>query len=164
MAATFDLLEQSPAVTYAACGGIWTMVLTAPCNAADMLLARPSLAKMLQREPAGFPTLTWILPAAGINLPADARKAAAEITAAFDAHNRGRATIIEGTGFGAAAIRSIIAGIDMVSRTTQPGQVFAAVPEAVAWCVRLRALGARDTASVDDIVAALDAGVRPLRR
>lgn len=164
MAATFELLEKSDAVVYGACGGLWVMVLAAPCKKEDMLLARPSLAAMMRKEPSGFPTLTWILPAAGISLPADARAAAVEVTKEADAHNRGRATIIEGGGFGAAAIRSIISGIDMLSRNTQPGQVFAALPPAVEWCVRLRPRDARDASEAPELIAALEAAIRPFRR
>ena len=130
-------LERGSAVQYAACGGIWVMTMFAPPNKADMLLAGPSLQKMMKVMPDGFSTLTWVLPEAGYRMDSDAREAASDVTKVFDASIRGQATLIEGSGFQAAAVRAIISGVDLMTRSTSPKRVFPELSPAVGWCLSL---------------------------
>jgi hypothetical protein len=142
MSAGFDQLERGTSVLYGACGGVWVMTLFAPPTKPDMLLARAALAAMKRREPKGFVTLTWVLPEAGYRMDSDARHAAAEVTQEFDAVIRAQATLIEGSGFQAATVRAIIAGLDAMSRSSGSKRVFSDLPTAVEWCVARRAGGA----------------------
>lgn len=136
MAGELEQLEKSAGVYYGAAGPIWVMVLFARPTKDDMLTARPALAAMARREPRGFPTLTWILPEAGLSMDNDARTAAAEVTSAFDKQILAQATLIEGTGFQVATVRAIVAGLDMMSRTACPKKVFSELGPAVDWCAR----------------------------
>jgi hypothetical protein len=140
------------------------MLIHAPPDKADMELARAALRTMSTRFTSGFPTLTWVLESAGFSMPADARRAASEITGEFDQHNRARATLIEGDGFGASAVRSIVAGIDMVSRARQPGRVFSSAREAVGWCFQHLPRDVRNALAPEDIERALLATVNEARR
>jgi hypothetical protein len=88
---------------------------------------------MSERYPRGFPTLTWILPSAGFRMDNAARDAASEITKAFASAIRSMATLIEGTGFQAAAVRSIIGGLDLLTRAEAPRKVFSELPTALSW-------------------------------
>ncbi len=126
-------LGSSGAVYYGDVAGTWTMILHRPPQQADMLAARPTLARMARAYPAGFPTLTWVLPSAGFSLDAASREAASQVTAEYAKSILSRATLIEGTGFQAAAVRAIVTGIDFVSRTTSPGKVFADLESSLAW-------------------------------
>jgi hypothetical protein len=89
---------------------------------------------MAERSPKGFPTLTWILPSAGFTMDSDARHTAAEVTQAFDKEITAMATLIEGSGFQAAAVRAIISGLAVLERTQAPRKVFSELAPAVAWC------------------------------
>lgn len=133
-----EVLQQGRAVVYGACEGFWVMILFAPPTKPDMLLARPSLAAMKRRHPSGFPTLTWVLPEAGYRMETDAREAASTVTKEFDAQIRAQATLIEGSGFQAAAVRAIIGGLDAMSRTTSVKKVFSELTPASAWCLEKR--------------------------
>lgn len=110
------------------------MTLFAPPTLDDMLLARGALATMAKRRPQGFATLTWVLPQAGYRMDDATRKAASDVTRAFAKSILAEATLIEGTGFQAAAVRAIISGLDAMSRTGGEKKVFSDLAAAVAWC------------------------------
>src|SRR4051812_46217715 len=120
MRPTFDTLQRGSTTMYGACGAIWVMILHARPTTADMLLARPALKAMQARHPEGFATLTWILPSAGFSMDSEARTAATEITREYNGSIRAMATLIEGAGFQAAAVRAIVSGMDLVARAKAP--------------------------------------------
>lgn len=163
MATDFVELERGTAVLYGACGGVWVMILFGKPGPSDMRLARPALETMLRRAPEGFPSLTWILPQAGFSMDADAREAAAEVTRAFDRSLLAQATVIEGTGFQAAAVRAVVTGLDVMSRTTGPKKTFATLEPAVAWCLARRPESVRAT-SPAEVIAAIAAARAALER
>lgn len=136
--ARFIHLGRGGSVLYGGCEGIWVMAMFATPTKADMLLARPALEVMAKECPKGFPTLTWVLPEAGYRMDHDARQAASDVTKEFDALVLAQATLIEGTGFQAAAVRAIIAGIEVMSRSSGATKVFADLSTSVAWCAGLR--------------------------
>ena len=111
------------------------MILFAPPTNADMLLARPALTTMKRRYPGGFPSLTWVLPTAGYRMDQEARVTAATVTAEFDGTLRAQATLLEGAGFQVAAVRAVIAGLDMMSRASAPKRTFSELEAAVGWCL-----------------------------
>jgi hypothetical protein len=154
---TFEAHERGAAVVYGECGAIWVMTLHAKPSRADMELARPSLQKMRERHRDGFPTLTWVLPSAGLSMDSDARDAAAKVTREYDASISSMATVVEGEGFGVAAVRAIVAGIDLLSRSRAPKRTFADLAQAVAWCCELRPTRDRGAGAVDRVVAAIAA-------
>jgi hypothetical protein len=138
MAEQFDELARGDSVLYGGCGGIWVMVLFAPPTKPDMLLAGPTLAAMRRRVGHPFPTLTWVLSEAGYRMEADARKAATDVTTEHAASLSAQATLVEGAGFQAAAVRAIISGLDAISRTGGKKSVFSDLGDAVAWCLDFR--------------------------
>ena len=155
MSATFESLQRGPAVLYGSCGGIWVMTLFGKPSAAEMLLARPALKAMLEKHPIGFPTLTWVAPQAGYSMEADARHAAADVTKEFNASILAMATLIEGQGFQAAAVRAIVAGLDLMARASAPKKVFADLPATVAWCASMRPPKQGNASAPGEIVTAL---------
>ncbi len=128
-------LERGTTTLYGACGGLWVMIVFGSPTNADMLLARPSLAAMKRRHPEGFPSLTWVLPTAGYRMDHEARVTAATVTAEFDGTIRAQATLLEGTGFQVATVRAVIAGLDMMSRSSAPKRTFSELEAAVTWCL-----------------------------
>jgi hypothetical protein len=128
-------LGRTDGVIYGACAGIWVMLVFAEPKKRDMLAARGTLQAMLDRHREGFPTLTWVLPAAGYHMDGDARQAASDVTRSFASSIRAQATLIPGTGFQAATVRSIVAGLDFMTRSASPKKVFGELGPAVTWCL-----------------------------
>lgn len=156
--ARFEARERGTNVLYGVCGGIWVMTLFAPPTAADMRLALGSLTAARRLHPGGFPTLSWVLRSAGYRMDDEARQAAAELTTRFASSIRGEATIIEGTGFQAAAVRGIVAGLEALSRAPGEKKVFADVLPAVSWCLARcpepRATGSPNAAEITETLIA----------
>jgi hypothetical protein len=157
MGTNFDVLQRSQAVIYGDCGAIWVMTLFAKPAVDDMTAARSALRMMHQRHPQGFPALTWVLEEAGFSMDADARQTAATVTREFNASIRAMATLIEGEGVRAAAVRAIVSGIDLVSRASARKQVFGKLDECVAWCASMRPERERDAGAPGPIAASLAA-------
>lgn len=68
----------------------------------------------------------------------------------------GVAFTVEGSGFGAAAVRAIVSGMYIVTRPAYPVKVFATIPEACAWLSsNWKATASKPTAS--EIEAAIKA-------
>jgi len=153
----FVQAQRGKGVLYGACGGVWVMILFAPPIADDMALSRLSLKATQEKHPAGFPTLTWVLPGAGYSMDAEARKAAAVVTQEFSSTIAGQATLIEGSGFQSAAVRAIISGIDMMARSRAPKKVFAELRPCADWCVARRPWQGEALATAAEITAALEA-------
>lgn len=137
MAALVEL-ARTPGVLYADCGGVWVMILHRPPTAQDMRGARAALEAMTASHPKGFASLTWVLESAGFSMGADARAAATEVTRAFAHVNVAEATVIEGSGFFAAAVRAVITGLHAMARTNSVKGTFGDLREAAAWCVERR--------------------------
>ncbi len=156
MASKFDELERGGAVLYGDSYGIWVMILFGKPTKADMLLARPALAGMSARSPAGFPTLTWVLREAGLSMEDDARTAAAEVTNEFSKKIVAQATLIEISGFQGATVRAIVAGLDMMSRSASSKKVFGELTPAIDWCAR-RATDQTILGSAESVIRALEA-------
>lgn len=147
-----EILAEADAVTYAACGGLWIMLMHRPPGVDDMTAAVPTLQRMATLAPEGFGTLTWVLPAAGFSMDGATRTTAAEIAKTYDRLIRAQATLIEGQGFQAASVRMIITGLDLLSRPSSPTRVLSHLRDAVAWAVPFSAANP----NVDDVVHELE--------
>jgi hypothetical protein len=153
---SFETLQRGSAVLYGACENLWVMILFAKPTEPEMRLARPALTAMSERHRNGFPTLTWVLPSAGFSMDSAARRAATDVTETFKSSIASMATLIEGTGFQAAAVRAIIAGLDLTARAEKPRKVFGELAAAVAWSQGFAAAGERaDAASLVTTLAAV---------
>jgi hypothetical protein len=147
---------------FAACGGVWFMLIHDTPTRSGIELSRGTLDLMLRREPRGFPMLTWIFGATGYLFPADARDAAVSVAHDYQGHSLVRATVIEPAGFSGSIVRSIVAGVDLVSRPTRPSRTFTDLPQALKWCTEAR-VGERRP-SFESVLSALERGVLPLRQ
>lgn len=150
----FTELERGATTLYGDARGVWVMILFGKPSKVDMLLARPSLAAMRKRAPAGFPTLTWVLREAGLSMDNDAREAATTVTNEFKKEILAQATIVELDGFQGATVRAILAGLDLMSRSACPKKTFAEVGPSLEWCAGFsKDAGLRNR--VDDIARSL---------
>jgi len=82
--------------------------------------------------PKGFVALALIR-SANANLPADVRAEAERLSSQPSASLRAIAQVIYGTGFAAAAIRSVATGMQIVTRQPRPTKIFDTLENAAAW-------------------------------
>ncbi len=85
--------------------------------------------------------------------PAEARDAMATFLGRQSAVVKASAVIYEGSGFRAAAVRSVVAGLTLMARQTYPHKVFATVDEGITWLAPLLPV----PASKADVVTMLTA-------
>ena len=72
-----------------------------------------------------------------VDLSAETRTAAANLTARFEKGNNGQAIIIEADGFRASLARSVITGINLFARSRASQRVFQNPKEATEWLCTL---------------------------
>ena len=89
--------------------------------------------RALMRERDEPTSLLSVIPA-GLPIPSsDVRKAGTDLLAEVQPHICCMATVVEGTGFWASAIRSVLTGIQLVVRSPKPNRAFARIEEAAAY-------------------------------
>jgi hypothetical protein len=103
----------------------------------DTTVAKLRQVSAIQSEvartcPKGFVAL-GLIRSVNANLPADVRAEAERITRDPAPGLRAIAQVIYGSGFAAAAIRSIATGIQLFSRNGRPSKIFDSLENAAAW-------------------------------
>jgi hypothetical protein len=84
------------------------------------------------RFPRGTAILSWV--AGGLKMPdKDVRDVGSELFKAVAPQIWCSATVIPGEGFWASAARSVLTGIQILSRSPCPDRAFGKIDEAVAW-------------------------------
>lgn len=86
--------------------------------------ALPLHKQLAQRYPKGFAVVTIIGEAVPLSMAPDARDLSTKITKDFMPHYCGVCEVVLGSGFRAAAVRSITAGIRLLARSSCPAKVF----------------------------------------
>jgi hypothetical protein len=72
----------------------------------------------------------------------------------------GTATVLEGTGFRATALRSLVTAIHMASSSSHPAKVFASVQSGLEWLASTQPAGALDISSMAQAVATFRAQLK----
>jgi hypothetical protein len=76
------------------------------------------------------------------------RQGLIELTRKYTHVLSGTATVLEGAGFRATALRSLVTAIHLASSSTHPAKVFAAVQPALEWLASTQPAGALDIAGM----------------
>lgn len=84
-----------------------------------------------------FSAISIIDPRTGIDMPADARTRAKEISQALAGHMLASCTVVEGTGFFPALVRSVTAGIQIFSDRQVKWHVSSSTDDALAFIANL---------------------------
>lgn len=100
----------------------------------SVVILTEGLRTLLKRCPQGVALLTIIEPDAPMP-DSPARKAIAASMADYQYSIRAAASVYEGTGFAAAAVRSILTGMGLFIHQPFPMKIFATVDEATGWMV-----------------------------
>jgi hypothetical protein len=92
---------------------------------------RQHLSLMAERSE---PTSLLSVISAGLPLPpSSVRKLGAQLLAEVQSRISCMATVVEGSGFWASAIRSVLTGIQLVVRSPKPNRAFATIDDAAAY-------------------------------
>jgi hypothetical protein len=87
---------------------------------------------LVDRSPSGIIVLTVLIDSPSA-IRAGEPEAASKLAKHFAATTRAHAYSIEGTGFRAAALRAVIAGVNIITRTGHPTKVFDETSAAIRW-------------------------------
>jgi len=104
-------------------------IATAPAAPREL---RDITERFIDARPSG---IAWfvIIEAAAPLPSAEARESLAGTLRDFGGRMHASAVVMEGQGFRAAAVRSVVTGVVLVSRLPHPHRVFHAAPEGCAW-------------------------------
>jgi hypothetical protein len=91
--------------------------------------------ELARQLPKGFVALALIHSANAPNLPADVRAEAQKLSREPAENMRAIAQVIYGSGFVAAAVRSIATGMVLLQRTKKPTKIFGKLENAATWLV-----------------------------
>ncbi|HEX4515297.1 MAG TPA: hypothetical protein VH054_17240 [Polyangiaceae bacterium] len=88
--------------------------------------------ELARKWPAGFVALALIR-SSNVNMPADVRAEAEKLSKEPAPNLKAIAQVIYGSGFAAAAIRSIATGMVLVARRPRPTKIFGTLEGAATW-------------------------------
>jgi hypothetical protein len=129
--------------------GVWNNVLVSvwrdPPTIDDLRFAEKVERELEQRYPDGFVTMI-ILPTSTGPFPTELREEARRISASHSKRLRAIAEVIESRGFAGAAVRSVAAGMALLTPGDIPIKVFSGVEPAAAWLATFLGKEVRPTA------------------
>lgn len=117
-----ELFVQDNGLALATCGRVFVDVFYAPPTVARLDELHRHQRALVDRV-GRHAVLSIIDPSVGKEMGDDARKRARAISLEMESHTIGHSFIVLGSGFFSAMARSIIAGIQLVSRTKAPWRV-----------------------------------------
>jgi hypothetical protein len=124
-----ELTEDHLVLTWERCVGVvWKRETTI----AGMAKVEAVFKEQLTRYQTGLYLLTVIEEGASLP-PAEAREAVAIFLRTAAGKIRMSAVVHEGSGFRAAAVRSVVTGLSMLVRLPYPHEIFATVEQAAKW-------------------------------
>jgi hypothetical protein len=98
--------------------------------------------------------ITIVSPSASLILTGEARKESETLAKAGREYVLGLAQVVEGEGFGAAAARAVLTGIQLAVRAGYPQKVFGTLGDAMPWVAELLRKGGHER-DADDVIATL---------
>ena len=101
-----------------------------------------------------------IAPAASLILTGETRQQSEALVKAGREYLLGMAQVVEGEGFGAAATRAVITGIQLAVRVGYPNKVFGTVADAMPWVSDLLRKAGHER-DADDVLAAVPEALGP---
>jgi hypothetical protein len=117
----------------ATAGSVFINVWREPSTLAQLELLREHEAALVEHEAAGvIMVLTVLLPSA-FTLGTRERKEVDALARQFAPSTRAHAYVIEGSGFRTAAVRALVAGINLITRTGGLTKVFEDTVHAAEW-------------------------------
>ncbi len=126
------VLAKTPNATISGWSNVCITVIRDELNLDDVEAVRKSYKTFATETDKGFISVVIAMPDVG--MPSEeARKAIPDMMKGFEKNLLAMVGILESTGFKAAAVRSAMAVMSMLSRTNYPRKIAASVHEAVPW-------------------------------
>jgi hypothetical protein len=122
--------ERSKGVWVATWSNVCISLVRDQLSIADVRMVRRVYETLAAEQPAGFVAI--IVAPQGVGMPADdARQAITDVMKGLEHRIAAMAGILEASGFKAAALRTAMATMALLSRATYPRKIFASIDEAV---------------------------------
>jgi hypothetical protein len=133
MPSALKILHEEPGFTMGVYENVFLWAFRESSTLERIERSRAAFADLRARYPKGFGVMTIVREDAPVSMPSAARERSNAITAEFRANFVALSTVIEGSGFRSATLRSIISGIQLFARVSCPAKVFADAENAAAW-------------------------------
>jgi hypothetical protein len=147
----FTLYDAQPIGAFASVGDVYIVVLRRPSTLEALAALRRGASEHRRSWKGPTRSITVIEPQSmQLFVSEPIRKESAQLTIDFPA--TATAIVVEGEGFGTAAMRSFVAGIYLLAGKSSNHRITATVAEAATWLAR----ATKEGASEADIVAAID--------
>jgi hypothetical protein len=117
----------------ATAGSVFINVWREPSTMAQLELLREHEAALVEHEAAGVIMVMTVLLPSAFTLGTRERKEVESLARQFAPSTRAHAYVIEGSGFRTAAVRALVAGINLITRTGEMTKVFEDAVHAAAW-------------------------------
>ena len=115
---------------------------------------RSGIKTFADANPGGIGLLTIVEPEAP--MPGrDERDALAALLKSFGTQIKASALVFEGEGFRAAAVRSVVVGLNLLARQPYPHRVFDAVSQAASWLAPLMSSAFASETTAPDMIAGI---------
>jgi len=154
-----NLLHADDRLALASCGAVYISVLRKPLTVEGAAQLRLQARRMATRHGDKHASFSVIEQSAAGAPPPEVREAMSRLAKEFPIICAG--IVLEGSGFGPAAIRTLIAGIYLVTKKLYPHKVFDQPRAAATWMVPLMAQTGV-TQTVTELVAAVEATRRAI--
>ena len=142
-------------------GSVFVNVVRKPATLEMLRETRRQVQRHFRRCNNVSVALSVLEPGAAQSVPREVREEAAALSAGFK--SLAAATVIEGTGFRAAATRTAIMTMYFLSKPPYPHKVFGDLSEGASWMLETGSRSAPLGATVDEVVRAVELVRRALR-
>jgi hypothetical protein len=136
-------------------GNVFINIIRQPSTVPMVQEIRRQVERHFRRWNNQCVSIAVLEPTAAQSVPREVRDATAALTQAFP--SLAAATVIEGTGFRAAATRTAVAGLFLLSRPPFPHRVFGTLDEGTSWILATGSRSAPIGPSAEAVLAAIAA-------
>ena len=142
-------------------GNVFINVVRKPATVGMIRETRRQVQRHFRRWNNQCVAVSVLEPTAAQAVPREVRDESAALTAEFP--SLAAATVIEGSGFRAAATRTAVSGMFLISRPTYPHKVFASLTESARWVIETVKRTAPLDVTSDDILRAIEVARRAVK-
>ena len=154
------MLLQDEDLGIAKCGPVFITMLYAPPTVDR--IERIAVVQRLEMKTSKHAVLTIIDPRVGKEMHADARHHAKKVSNEMEPFTLCMSFVVIGTGFFAAMVRSVVAGIQLLTNQKHPWKVNSGLEEGVRFCLDQLAVNGKacDPAELQEAATAVISGGR----
>ena len=156
-----ELLYADDLHAVASVGNVFINVVRKPATVGMIRETRRQVQRHFRRWNNQCVAVSVLEPTAAQAVPKEVRDESAALTAEFQ--SLAAATVIEGSGFRAAATRTAVSGMFLISRPSYPHKVFASLSEGARWVIETCKRATPLDVTADDILRAIEVARQALK-